>query len=323
MTGLQDRLAEQSTHPDTVRLREPDKITAELRKRMERLPAGHPSSPYSADGSRKPPVPDLTRSEYPLPGDPDYRAYGRERELDQDLSTAHKPTIGPDGSWEWKGRVLTPEQSLLADAASQRCREAEGRDADGNYAEHGLTPAMRRIEAQLEHGRLAPETENFALKSPDRFKEKLADRISLQPGESMTTLAARIHDGIRYTFVYDDEHYTSGTQRTETALEQSGYDLITRRPSWHGPDYKGSNTKWHDPDSGLLFEVQFHTDASWEAKQATHPSYERLADPTTPPDERDRLESYQREITARVPVPPGALEIPHYSKEASELWPTI
>ena len=40
---------------------------------MERLPPGHPSSPYNDDGSPKPPLPDLSDYELPIPGDPDYR----------------------------------------------------------------------------------------------------------------------------------------------------------------------------------------------------------------------------------------------------------
>ncbi len=92
-----------------------------------------------------------------------------------------QPRIGPDGSWDWKGRHLTPEQSRLADQALAKCRDAEGRDADGNYGDHGLTPAMRRIEAQLDHGHLVEDTEKFALKDPDRFKEKLAKLIHPAP----------------------------------------------------------------------------------------------------------------------------------------------
>jgi hypothetical protein len=65
----------------------------------------------------------------------------------------------------------------------------------------------------------------------------------------------------------------------------------------------------------LFFEVQFHTHASWEAKQKTHAAYERLSDPETPPIERESLETYQREITASVLIPPGALEVPYYRKE--------
>ena len=455
---------------DPVGPREPDPIRAELQKRMERLPPGHPSSPYNDDGSRKPPPPDLSGYELPIPGDPDYRpepsraseagrpetaqtsehltpgthpdedpertadrtelwevppdaeprtdaenpehvqevrerpdqawAWGlapdeeeipdvrgevshEEREafhdapaddLDErtadelrlrgdpdyqpepprvseaegptdegsasagdrqhagdkaatdeqaapDSDTARpsesedEPRSGPDGSWEWQGRSLTPEESRSADQRLARWVDAEGRGADGSYGEQGLTPAMRRIEAQLEHGELVADTERFALKGADRFKLKLAERINLQPGESADALASRIHDGIRYTFEYDEQDYTTGTEETEAALNRSGYELITRKPNWNSPDYKGVNSQWRDPDSGLLFEVQFHTHASWDAKQRTHSAYERLADPRTRPEERERLDAYQKEIVASVPVPPGALEIPYYHKK--------
>src|SRR5579864_4497502 len=41
---------------------------ADLRQRLERLPAGHPSSPYNDDLSRKPPVARLKDLELPLQG---------------------------------------------------------------------------------------------------------------------------------------------------------------------------------------------------------------------------------------------------------------
>src|SRR5215468_2303701 len=59
--------------PDPVRPREPDPVITELRERLERLPPAHPSSPYNDDGSRKPPPPDLSVYELPIPGDPDYQ----------------------------------------------------------------------------------------------------------------------------------------------------------------------------------------------------------------------------------------------------------
>ena len=49
---------------------------------------------------------------------------------------------------------------------------------------------MRRVEAELEHGTLVPDTEKFALKSPDRFKEKLAKMISVEP-ESRLVIMSR------------------------------------------------------------------------------------------------------------------------------------
>ena len=60
---------------------------------------------------------------------------------------------------------LSPEQVRIAVRAHGRCRLAEGRSVFGTYGEAGLTPAMRRIEEQLDHGELVPDTEKYALKS--------------------------------------------------------------------------------------------------------------------------------------------------------------
>src|SRR5215831_15849207 len=92
MAAPKDRTAEHEQTPDSVRTRESDPIGAELRKRMERLPPGHPSSPYNDDGSRKPPVPDPFEHDYPLPSDPDYRP-----------GTLSTPKVGPSKDGSSKG----------------------------------------------------------------------------------------------------------------------------------------------------------------------------------------------------------------------------
>ncbi len=192
MPGPQDHVAEQEVSPDPARPREPDHPreapaqSADLQGRLERLPVGHPSSPYRDDGSRKPPPPDLAQLELPLPD-----KLPPAPTTDSHLPAGDAPRVDPDGSWHWKGRDLNPEESRIADKAVAKCRDAEGRDADGNYGDHGLTPAMRRIEAQLDHGHLVEDTEKFALKDPDRFKEKLADSIARNPDKSPAELAAR------------------------------------------------------------------------------------------------------------------------------------
>ena len=86
-----DQSVDMPTSADPVRQREPDPIVVQLRERMERLPYGHPSSPYNDDGSRKPPLPDLSKYELPIPGDPDYRPEpSRAAEADR-LETAQTP----------------------------------------------------------------------------------------------------------------------------------------------------------------------------------------------------------------------------------------
>jgi hypothetical protein len=460
--------------PDPVRPREPDPVIAELRERLERLPPAHPSSPYNDDGSRKPPPPDLSVYELPIPGDPDYRPEplrpseadrsenaqtadqatpdanpdeGPERaadrtelqevppdgesltdaehaedvqdvyeQLDQaralglvhdeedvpgargevsqeeqkegevshdpsadDLdegaanelpisgdpdyqpgpsraSEAERPTdeasasaggrqhtddkgaadeqptpdsevgrlsdsesrprSGADGSWEWKGCALTPDQSELADQGLEGCRDVEGRDQSGNYGQRGLTPAMRHIEAQLDHSELAPDTEKFALKSPDRFKEKFAKLIQRHPGENPAALINQIHDAIRYTFISDTADYVKGVWEATDNLQSQGYELIARINNWGGIEYKGVNTRWRDHESGLLFEVQFHTLESRDAKQQTHAAYEKINDVRTPVGEVERLRQFQQEVSTQVPIPPGWQSIPGYRKES-------
>lgn len=217
-----------------------------------------------------------------------------------------------DGGWRWKGFELEPEANRIADAAIAARRQAEGRDPEGNYAETGITPVMRRIEAELEHGSLVPDTEKFALKSPDRFKEKLAKQIALEPDTPAENLAARIHDGIRYTFTFRAQWYSDGTRQAEGLLADQGCELVARKPNWKGDEYRGINTQWRDTSSGQLFEVQFHTSESWDAKQRTHDAYEKIECPTTTPAERVRLREFQREIVTMVPIPPGALEFVEY-----------
>lgn len=229
-----------------------------------------------------------------------------------------EPRTTDDGGWEWKGLRLSPDANGVADREISERRSAEGRDTDGTYEDQGITPAMRRVEAQLDHGSLVPDTEKFALKSPDRFKEKLAKLVTRYPDRSPDQLASLIHDGIRYTFVFDTQNYVSGLEHAKEKLADEGYTLRLLKPSWDDPDYKGVNSRWQDPASQRLFEVQFHTQESWEAKQRTHDAYEKLADPRTTGKQRDLLEEEQRKITASIAIPPGATDIAHYKAKDSD-----
>jgi hypothetical protein len=329
----QDQVSGQEQGPDSIRAPESDPIDAELQQRLERLPPCHPSSPYNADGSRKPPPPDLSAYELPIPGDPDYRPDTlnvSETEASADADGVHKresPTTDGDSDQqlqpedrEGNGDADLRERQerrlpQITDEVVERCREAEGRDADGNYGEQGLTPAMRRIESQLDYGRLAENTEEFALKSAERFKEKLTERANRFPNADPSELAAGIHDGIRYTLIFEFEHYTTGVELAQTNLSEAGYEHVETKPGWGGDEYKGVNSQWSDPASGLRFEVQFHTDESWSAKQTTHWAYERIRSSSVPVEEVESLRAYQREVSAAVQIPPDALDIPAYKKE--------
>jgi hypothetical protein len=227
---------------------------------------------------------------------------------DREPAAAEHPEAG-------RAERLTAEQVRIAVRALGRCRLAEGRSVFGSYGESGLTPAMRRVEEQLDHGELVPETEKYALKSLDRFQEKLAKQIKRHPDKSPEELANEIHDGVRYTFVFSEDRYYDATWQVHTKLERYGFDLEVRRNTWANPEYKGINSRWHDPVHNVIFEVQFHTMASWEAKQRTHDDYAKISDPDTTRTERKRLRNAQEEVSATIPLPPRCTEIPDYREE--------
>jgi hypothetical protein len=270
-------------------------------------------APSPADGAvgspRTPPDEPRTRAELYA----DLRSADRASDVPPAADEAHTTA---DGGWAWKSLRLDPPANHVADQQLTARRAAEGRRADGTYDDRGLTPALRRVEAQLDHGALVPDTEKFALKSPDRFKEKLAKMIRTEPDRPAANLASEIHDGIRYTYIIDFEHYSAEVDEARRLLSADGYEEVAFKPNWSSDEYKGINSQWRDPANGHLFEVQFHTQDSWEAKQKTHDAYEKIESPRTSPADRANLRDYQRHVSAQVPIPPAALDfLPHREQE--------
>lgn len=204
---------------------------------------------------------------------------------------------------------LPPEHRDLVERILAACRAAEGRDKSGGYGSSGLTPALRRIAAQLPVGGLAPGSAADTLKPAGRFAARLARLIDRQPGRPPAELAATISDGIRYAFTFPAADYTEGTLLVHRKLKAHGFDLEARRNQWDSREWKGLVTRWRDPAHELPFEVQFHTTESWTMVRQTHDAYLRITDPATPAAERARLRARQAAAAATVSPPPGCLDI--------------
>lgn len=116
--------------------------------------------------------------------------------------------------------------------------------------------------------------------------------------------------------MYPEERYTDGVHADLTRLRAKGFDLADPvKNSWTDEQYKGINSRLREQESGQVFEVQFHTRASFEAKQLTHPAYERIRNPETSDDERAELEDFQRQVGEKIPIPPGAADIEDCPRE--------
>ena len=189
-------------------------------------------------------------------------------------------------------------------AIDQGCAEVEKIETDTT------TPAMLRIEAEDPDRRLVGFDNR--LKGKARLAEKVTRAVDEQPDLTYDSAFAVVKDAIRYTLQYPDERYTAGVWADIERLGELGFERVDRRNTWESDVYKGINSRWRVPENDQVFEVQFHTEASYQTKQETHAAYERLRDPATPKDEQERLVEYQRSVNARVPTPPGATDIPDY-----------
>jgi hypothetical protein len=215
------------------------------------------------------------------------------------------PRTHADGSWSsGETRRLTPEQNT---EATKACADIH------DEGERVTLPAMRQIEAADPNRRLAGL--EHMLKQADRLKEKIAERLRYNPGLSPRQAAGEVPDAVRFTLEYSESRYTDGVQADVERLQGAGYKLLKLKNLWAKDQYKGINSQWSTPETGLHIEVQFHTPQSREAKELTHQAYERLRDPLTSKAEETELEAYQRRVNALVKRPPDVFRIEDYPPE--------
>jgi hypothetical protein len=211
------------------------------------------------------------------------------------------------GSWRGEGgKVLDSDVNGRIEAECDRIVDRE-RDK--------ISPALLDIESQDPDRQLIGFEDR--LKGRDRIKEKV-DGIIKEFGFSPEEAVSLVPDAIRFTFEYQEARYTQGIWTDIVRLQGQGFKLDKCKNSWVYDQYKGINSQWIEPATGQRFEVQFHTRISFEAKQLTHEAYKRLR--TGQPDEFEQmvLEAFQKKVSAAVPVPPGAAEIPDYPERRKD-----
>ena len=213
------------------------------------------------------------------------------------------------GSWRGKsGRTLDAASNAEIDVGYARIREV---------GENVIVPAILRVAAEDPTRTVAGF--DHRIKGVDRLKEKVSALLEppsiLGAGEALSAIV----DVVRFTFTYHEIGYTQGVLADVERLKSQGFELDRLKNTWRGQQYKGVNTQWFEPCSGVRFEVQFHTQASLEAKELTHEAYERVRTITEPTAETEReteeLESFQSKVNDKVPIPPDVNVIEDYRRE--------
>jgi hypothetical protein len=215
------------------------------------------------------------------------------------------PGTRPDGSWGTQtDRMLSAGQNAEATRVCAEIRQ-QGKEV--------IFPAMKRIEAADPQRYLAGL--EHMLKGEDRLKEKAADVLLVEPDLTAGQALAKIPDAVRFTLRYSQEHYADGVLSDVQDVKGEGFELVRLKNLWEKEHYKGINSQWRHPDTGLRFEIQFHTPESLEAKELTHGAYERLRRAGISQEERAELEAYQKQVNELIATPPGAAEIEEFPRK--------
>jgi hypothetical protein len=215
------------------------------------------------------------------------------------------PQTHADGSWSsGETRRLTPEQNA---EATKACADIH------DEAERVAFPAMLQLEA-ADPNRCLVGLEH-RLKGEDRLKEKIADALRARPGLTATQALSIVPDPVRFTCEYSPDRYAEGVLADIQRIKEIGLEEVKLKNLWSDEQYKGINSQWRRPETGLRIEVQFHTPASLEVKELTHKAYERIRSPDTSPTERNELEAFRRRANALLDTPPGATEIPDFPEK--------
>lgn len=170
-----------------------------------------------------------------------------------------------------------------------------------------LTNEMMDISESVPGSELAGL--EFRLKAEDSLQRKVATDLLENPNMSTKEALSQIKDSVRYTMKIPDDGYVDGVNEAVFRLQANGYENVSWKDTWGSDGYQGINSAWRDATSGQVFEVQFHTPDSFDAKMITHDLYEQIRLPGTPPDVKQQLIQQQGQIFAGIPVPPGLTQL--------------
>lgn len=214
-----------------------------------------------------------------------------------------KPT--GKGSAPWSdptdpSRKLNQAQNDAADRALARAKQIESR----------TTPALDRVVAET-GGRLI--NRDARLKTEDSLKGKVLRKMQENPNLTPDGAVAEINDAVRYTVGLNERTYVDGVRKAQQALKDEGFEPVEEKYKFRweqDPKYKGINTTWRDPDSGMEFEVQYHTENSfWAKEDGTHDIYEEQRKHPMGSPEWNAGQAAQGEVFKNVPFPDNVEEL--------------
>ena len=144
------------------------------------------------------------------------------------------------------------------------------------------------------------------IKGKDSYLDKIAREY--QPGYHY-----EVKDVLRYTMVSPSNNMVGKTLDSIEDLKKNGANVYQVKNLWLNKKnpYNGINTFVQDMD-GNKFEIQYHTKASYEAKQKTHKLYEDIRKGNLSSEEMQKLTKEMHEVFDAAKVPDGIERVKSY-----------
>ncbi|WP_247709218.1 hypothetical protein [Ralstonia solanacearum] len=256
-----------------------------------------------------------------------HAALARAREAFEQVATPS----GCASILDWDNEPPRTDRASTAAAAAARTAGTQPALGDLNWHVNQLTDGAlatrQEVGPLLEAMGLAIVQNHSTPKQAASLRKKI-ERYQALDGMSLEQATARVRDAMRWVVQLPAERFAAGFGEAWQALEAKGLSVMRIKNGFAAPGtaYAGLNVIVRSA-AGRDFEIQFHTDASLRARNASHRPYRTWQDQEVKikrePDPAKRLQLEQanaqrlrglKDRAAQVPLPVGVMSIASFSR---------
>ncbi len=206
--------------------------------------------------------------------------------------------------------VVQPTPAVRTSTTAERAQAVAARvqvlATHAQQEEPKVTPALISL-AKRAGGEMIKL--KYRLKTRASATRKLNKYLLEHPGKEVSQVD--LQDMLRYTMRVDDQptgNYVKSVHLILETLEAQGHTVELVKNCWpRGDSYSGVNTVLR-AESGLAWELQFHTSESLRVQAETRKMYEELRKVNTPLPRKQALFKQMAAAWDTVPVPFEVLE---------------
>ena len=215
----------------------------------------------------------------------------------QQIALQEGKTLSEYGSQRSESKI-SPETQFEADALASKVR------MQAELVEPQITSDMKGLESDSK--KLTGL--DYRLKGETSLSRKILSDAQFE-NIPLQEAASNIGDSVRYTLLCPEATYSTDVVESLEELVSKGYKIRKFKNTFTSDVYRGINVSMESPD-GTVFELQFHTDESFNTKEnLNHLFYEIARNDFTSPEAKTLANRIMKQNTTSVKIPEGVEKI--------------